>query len=163
MSSHHRSESAPAGQGVSDAPTPRADGFAMPPEWEAHQLTLMSWPCRPETFVAAGRGFGPEAYQQAQVQQAAVANAVSAFEPVLMLVREQQLGQARRMLSSGIERYLQDDRTVWEQEPMRALAREGQLACYRHSGFWRAMDTLRDRNQLEQLWRSGGAPWRTWA
>ena len=75
----------------------------MPPEWEAHQLTLMSWPCRPETFVAAGRGFGPEAYQQAQLQQAAVANAVSAFEPVLMLVREQQLGQARRMLSSGIE------------------------------------------------------------
>ena len=38
---------------------------------------------------------------------------------------------------------------------MRALAREGQLACYRHEGFWQAMDTLRDRNQLEQLWSSG--------
>ena len=50
--------------------------------------------------------------------------------------------------------------TVWEQEPMRALARDGQLACYRHEGFWQAMDTLRDRNQLEELWRSGRAPWR---
>jgi glucose-1-phosphate cytidylyltransferase len=45
---------------------------------------------------------------------------------------------------------------------MRALAREGQLASYRHHGFWQAMDTLRDRNQLEQLWSSGRAPWRTW-
>ena len=67
------------------------------------------------------------------------------------------------VLSCGIERYLQDDRTVWEQEPMRALAREGQLACYRHEGFWQAMDTLRDRNLLEHLWSSGEAPWRTWA
>jgi glucose-1-phosphate cytidylyltransferase len=67
------------------------------------------------------------------------------------------------VLSPGIDRYLEDDRTVWEQEPMRALAREGQLACYRHEGFWQAMDTLRDRNQLEQLWSSGDAPWRTWA
>ena len=63
------------------------------------------------------------------------------------------------VLSCGIERYLQDDRTVWEQGPMRALAQEGQLACYRHEGFWQAMDTLRDRNQLEERWRSGDAPW----
>jgi len=52
---------------------------------------------------------------------------------------------------------------VWEQEPMRTLAAEGQLASYRHEGFWQAMDTLRDRNQLEQLWSSGAAPWRTWS
>jgi glucose-1-phosphate cytidylyltransferase len=67
------------------------------------------------------------------------------------------------VLSPGVERYLAGDETVWEQEPMRALAREEQLASYRHEGFWQAMDTLRDRNHLEQLWSSGRAPWRAWA
>jgi glucose-1-phosphate cytidylyltransferase len=66
------------------------------------------------------------------------------------------------VLSPGVGRYIEGDDTVWEQEPMGALAREGQLACYRHEGFWQAMDTLRDRNRLEGLWRSGKAPWRTW-
>jgi glucose-1-phosphate cytidylyltransferase len=66
------------------------------------------------------------------------------------------------VLSPEIGRYLEGDDTVWEQEPMRALAREQQLACYRHAGFWRAMDTMRDRNDLERLWRSGGAPWQIW-
>jgi glucose-1-phosphate cytidylyltransferase len=66
------------------------------------------------------------------------------------------------VLSPGIGRYIDDDTTIWEQEPMRTLAHEGQLASYRHTGFWQAMDTLRDRNQLEQLWDSGHAPWRTW-
>jgi glucose-1-phosphate cytidylyltransferase len=67
------------------------------------------------------------------------------------------------VLSPDIGEYLEGDHTVWEQEPMRALAEEGQLACYCHEGFWQAMDTLRDRNHLEELWRSGGAPWRIWA
>jgi glucose-1-phosphate cytidylyltransferase len=67
------------------------------------------------------------------------------------------------VLSPGIDPYVEGDDTVWEQEPMRALAREGQLASYRHDGFWQAMDTLRDRNHLEQLWSAGKAPWRTWA
>ena len=66
------------------------------------------------------------------------------------------------VLSPGVERYLDGDTTVWEQEPMRALAEGGQLSVYRHEGFWQAMDTLRDRNNLEELWQSGGAPWRTW-
>ncbi len=67
------------------------------------------------------------------------------------------------VLSSGIGDYLEGEDTVWEQQPMRTLAAEGQLASYRHEGFWQAMDTLRDRNHLEQLWSSGSAPWRTWA
>jgi agmatine deiminase len=75
----------------------------MPAEWGRHQLTLMSWPCRPETYVAASRGCGPESYAQAQVQQAAVANALCEFEPVLMLVRSQQLAEVKRVLSSQIE------------------------------------------------------------
>jgi glucose-1-phosphate cytidylyltransferase len=58
--------------------------------------------------------------------------------------------------------YIDGDATIWEQEPLRGLARDGQLASYRHEGFWHAMDTLRDRNQLEELWRSGSAPWRVW-
>ena len=52
------------------------------------------------------------------------------------------------------------DATVWEQEPLMGLARDGQLGAYRHSGFWAAMDTLRDKNVLEALWDSGEAPWR---
>lgn len=54
------------------------------------------------------------------------------------------------------------DDTVWEQEPLRALAHSGQLSAYRHDGFWQPMDTLRDRNVLESLWESGRAPWKVW-
>jgi glucose-1-phosphate cytidylyltransferase len=66
------------------------------------------------------------------------------------------------VLSPEVGRYLEGDETTWEQEPLRRLTAEGQLASYRHEGFWQAMDTLRDRNQLEQLWGSGHAPWRVW-
>ena len=66
------------------------------------------------------------------------------------------------VLSPAVARYLGDDETVWEQEPMRTLAGDGELASFRHEGFWEAMDTLRDRNHLEDLWASHGAPWRVW-
>jgi glucose-1-phosphate cytidylyltransferase len=66
------------------------------------------------------------------------------------------------VLSPAVGEYIDGDGTVWEQEPMRALAAEGQMAAYRHEGFWQPMDTLRDRNHLEELWRSGRPPWRTW-
>lgn len=55
------------------------------------------------------------------------------------------------------------DHTVWEQEPMESLARDGMLAAYKHQGFWQPMDTLRDKNFLEELWQSGTAPWKVWA
>ena len=55
------------------------------------------------------------------------------------------------------------DTTVWEREPLEGLAREGQLTAFQHDGFWQPMDTLRDKNQLEQLWAGGAAPWKTWA
>ena len=67
------------------------------------------------------------------------------------------------VLSPAVDRHIEGDQTVWEQEPMGALARDGQLACYRHDGFWQPMDTPRDRNHLEALWDSGEAPWRTWS
>lgn len=57
---------------------------------------------------------------------------------------------------------VKDDTTVWEQEPMMTLAKEGNLAAFRHDGFWHPMDTLRDKNVLEQMWTSGKAPWKQW-
>jgi glucose-1-phosphate cytidylyltransferase len=45
---------------------------------------------------------------------------------------------------------------------MAGLAADGQLTAYRHTGFWQAMDTLREKHQLEALWRTGDAPWKTW-
>ena len=57
---------------------------------------------------------------------------------------------------------IQDDLTVWEQEPLMGLAHDGQLSAYHHGGFWQPMDTLRDRNSLEKLWSAGKAPWKVW-
>jgi glucose-1-phosphate cytidylyltransferase len=57
---------------------------------------------------------------------------------------------------------IKDDQTVWEREPMEALAATGQLAAYRHQGFWQPMDTLRDKQALEALWATGKAPWKVW-
>jgi glucose-1-phosphate cytidylyltransferase len=55
------------------------------------------------------------------------------------------------------------DDVPWEAEPLQSLARDGQLAAYRHQGFWQPMDTLRDKNHLEALWQAGQAPWAVWA
>jgi glucose-1-phosphate cytidylyltransferase len=57
---------------------------------------------------------------------------------------------------------IEGDGTTWEQEPLKALAEDGQLSAYRHKGFWQPMDTLRDRLHLEGLWESGKAPWKRW-
>lgn len=54
------------------------------------------------------------------------------------------------------------DSTVWERQPLADLASDSQLAAFRHKGFWRPMDTLRDRIELESLWESGNAPWKVW-
>lgn len=59
--------------------------------------------------------------------------------------------------------YVAGDATVLEKEPLENLAKDGQLVAYKHSGFWQPMDTLRDKNYLEELWKSGKAPWRVWA
>jgi glucose-1-phosphate cytidylyltransferase len=66
------------------------------------------------------------------------------------------------VLSPGVFDYIEGDGSVWEQEPLQALAREGRLSAFRHEGFWRPMDTLRDRAYLENLWETGEAPWRIW-
>jgi glucose-1-phosphate cytidylyltransferase len=58
------------------------------------------------------------------------------------------------VLEPGVGDYIAADETKWEEEPLRRLAADGRLAAYRHEGFWQAMDTLRDRNDLEALWAS---------
>jgi glucose-1-phosphate cytidylyltransferase len=58
--------------------------------------------------------------------------------------------------------YVDGDDTVWEREPIERLTRDRQLMGYRHFGFWSCMDTLKEKNMLEELWASGAAPWRTW-
>jgi glucose-1-phosphate cytidylyltransferase len=67
------------------------------------------------------------------------------------------------VLSPRVLSYLQDDTTVWEQDPLMRLADDGQLMAFEHHGFWHPMDTLRDKHLLEDLWASGNAPWKKWA
>jgi glucose-1-phosphate cytidylyltransferase len=67
------------------------------------------------------------------------------------------------VLSPKVIDYIDDEATVWERAPMEALAKQGQLAAFPHRGFWHAMDTLRDKNQLEEMWQSGSAPWKVWS
>lgn len=66
------------------------------------------------------------------------------------------------VVEPGAIEYVADDATMWEQEPLRNLARDGELMAYRHSSFWQCMDTLREKHLLETLWASGNAPWKIW-
>lgn len=67
------------------------------------------------------------------------------------------------VLSPEVLSLIKDDTTVWEQGPLEALAAENQIAAYEHAGFWQPMDTLRDKNYLEELWASNKAPWKSWS
>lgn len=66
------------------------------------------------------------------------------------------------VLSPKVLPYLKDDNTIWEQEPLMQLAKEGELMAHPHYGFWQPMDTLHDKNTLENLWASGRAQWKKW-
>ncbi|OHX13833.1 glucose-1-phosphate cytidylyltransferase [Chromobacterium sphagni] len=66
------------------------------------------------------------------------------------------------VLSPSVIDLIQDDSTVWEREPLESLARNGQLTSFAHDGFWQPMDTLRDKQHLEDLWKTGQAPWKVW-
>ena len=66
------------------------------------------------------------------------------------------------VLQPEVADYLSGEETIWEREPMEKLAAEGQLAAYKHDGFWQCMDTLRDVRLLESLWHEGRAPWKMW-
>ena len=66
------------------------------------------------------------------------------------------------VLSPKVLGYLQDDSTIWEQEPLMQLAKDGELMAYQHQGFWQPMDTLHDKQTLENLWANGQAAWKKW-
>jgi glucose-1-phosphate cytidylyltransferase len=66
------------------------------------------------------------------------------------------------VLSPAVLELLDGDDCIWERAPLETLAERGELAAYQHHGFWQAMDTLRDKTHLEELWQSGQAPWRVW-
>lgn len=66
------------------------------------------------------------------------------------------------VLNPSVLGRIESDDTSWERAPLEGLAKDGELQAYRHTGFWQAMDTLRDKNFLESLWQSGAAPWKVW-
>ena len=66
------------------------------------------------------------------------------------------------VLSPKVIAHIAGDDTTWEREPMERIAHAGQLAAYRHTGFWQPMDTLRDKMALEEMWNANRAPWKVW-
>lgn len=66
------------------------------------------------------------------------------------------------ILSPSVLELIKNDQTSWEGEPLCQLATQGKLMAYEHEGFWHPMDTLRDKNYLEDLWQSGNVPWKMW-
>ena len=66
------------------------------------------------------------------------------------------------IMDKRVLKYIRDDNSIWEQETMPRIVEDNQLNAYKHNGFWQPMDTIREKQKLEELWRSGQAPWRTW-
>lgn len=64
------------------------------------------------------------------------------------------------VLNPRVLDYVKDDTIMFEREPLEQIAKEGELMCYKHKGFWQCMDTIRDKEKLEKLWNSGKAPWK---
>jgi glucose-1-phosphate cytidylyltransferase len=82
--------------------------------------------------------------------------------------REKPAGEGGRInggyfvLSPKVLDYIAGDATAWEREPMERLAAQSQLAAFVHDGFWQALDTLRDKTALNEMWAAGNAPWKVW-
>ena len=66
------------------------------------------------------------------------------------------------VLEPEVINYIKDDTTIWEREPLEKLSKDGELMAYFHNGFWKPMDKLKDKMELEEMWGSGDAPWRIW-
>ncbi|MCK5666136.1 MAG: glucose-1-phosphate cytidylyltransferase, partial [Thiotrichaceae bacterium] len=66
------------------------------------------------------------------------------------------------VLSPKVFDFIEGDDTIWERQPLESLAKKGQMSAFLHDGFWYAMDTLREKINLENLWQSGKAPWKVW-
>ena len=66
------------------------------------------------------------------------------------------------VLEPEIFNYIEGDSTFWEREPLENLSKDEQLVAYKHNDFWKCMDTLRDKRELEEMWKSGNPPWKVW-
>jgi len=66
------------------------------------------------------------------------------------------------ILEPEVLNLIKDDQTTWEQEPLNELANKNQLNAFKHNGFWQPMDTLREKNQLQEMWDRNEAPWKLW-
>jgi len=66
------------------------------------------------------------------------------------------------ILDRSVVNYIEDDKTTFEKTPLEQLCAEGQLMAFKHEGFWQCMDTLRDKEKLEDLWNKNKAPWKNW-
>ena len=66
------------------------------------------------------------------------------------------------VLEPSVLQTIKGDTTTWEQEPLKGLSAKGELHAYKHRGFWHPMDTMRDRQYLEELWAAGKSPWKNW-
>jgi len=118
-------------------------------------------------LIAFHRGHGRQATVTA-VQPPGRYGALEIADDAVLGFREKPLGDGGWINGgffvlepSCIERVI-DDTTVWEQGPLTSLAHDGELMAYEHRGFWQPMDTLRDKLYLEELWKSGQAPWKSW-
>ena len=66
------------------------------------------------------------------------------------------------VLSPKVLDFIDGDQSIWEGKPLGSIAQSGEMMAFEHHGFWQPMDTLRDKNLLEELWVSGNAPWKVW-
>tara|TARA_A100001011_G_C13560920_1_gene536275 strand:+ start:142 stop:417 length:276 start_codon:yes stop_codon:yes gene_type:complete len=66
------------------------------------------------------------------------------------------------VIKPSVINLIEDDYTIWEEEPLTNLAKNNELYAYKHDGFWQPMDTLREKTMLNRLWDKGNAPWKTW-
>ena len=66
------------------------------------------------------------------------------------------------VLNKKVIKFIINDKSIWEREPLQNIAKKNQLIAYKHKSYWAAMDTLREKNILNNLWRSGEAPWKIW-
>lgn len=88
-------------------------------------------------------------------------------DQVLNFTEKPQLGEGwinggYMILEPEVLNFIEGDEVIFEREPLEALSKAGQLMAYRHKGFWQPMDTLREKQMLENLWQSGKAPWKLW-
>lgn len=120
-----------------------------------------------EALVAFHRAHGKLATLTAVRPPARYGHLTFEGDQVAEFAEKPQIGEgwingAFFVLEPEVFDYIADDSTMFEQEPLRNLAKDGQLMAYRHTSFWQCMDTLREKHILEQLWQSPNPPWKIW-